>query len=562
MDTATWLILSLIGLTTILSVSSSSSLPNIVLILTDDEDVVLSEDYITKYNIMPRRDEIFKLNGVQFNNAFSSSPTCCVSRSSILSGKYVHNHGVTNNTSDGNCWGLQWQQTQEPFSYASYLHDIGYNTFFGGKYLNRYTDATVIPRGWNDWHALMGSIDYYNYHLSNNGVKTFYDDSQSANYHTTVLKNFALDFLSDHQANNQDAPFLLVFSTVAAHSPFTVEDKYLADVEAVDITAPRTPNWNKVDGLDDHHSLIQTQFGMTTKQIEESDWIFKHRLFTLKSVDDAIDEIYDYIGTQMTETTLDDTYFIYASDHGFHSGQFGMGFAKMQLYETDIRIPFFVANSGDDVRKGVAVDAMANNIDIAPTILDIAGIDYAAVAQMDGKSLLPLVWQQDDEVEDDEEDDAFSMFLVEYHGEGYTHYEYRECDSHVDGFDGSLCDAWNNTYTCLRWIDERSDADFMYCNFKCFTEGRVETECEEKYSSVEAKGEYYDLNEDPWQMTNIWNTLSEQQVQYFNGKLLEFRSCSGDECRRLLRSNDIPNGEVENESRFYDFSRIFAWMTV
>ena len=300
------------------------SLPNIVLILTDDEDVVLSEEYISKYNIMPTRDKIFKTNGIQFNNAFSSTPTCCVSRSSILTGKYVHNHNVLNNTMNGNCWGTNWQIMHEPFTYASYLNDIGYNTFFAGKYLNRYNDATVIPKGWNDWHGLIGTIDYYNYELSNNGIKTFYDDSTSDNYHTTVIKNFAMDFLKNHHENNeeQDIPFLLVLSTVAAHSPFTVEDKYLSELEQElnDVIAPRTPNWNKVDNLQDHHSVVSSQLAMTDKVIKESDWIFKHRLYTLKSVDDAIAEIYGYIQNEMGQDILDDTYFIYASDHGFHLG--------------------------------------------------------------------------------------------------------------------------------------------------------------------------------------------------------------------------------------------------
>lgn len=311
------------------------SLPNIVLFLTDDEDVVLSEEYITNYNLMPTRDEIFKTNGIQFNNAFSSTPTCCVSRSSILTGKYVHNHGVMNNTSDGNCWGPDWKVTHEPFTYARYLHDNGYNTFFAGKYLNRYSDATVIPRGWDDWHGLVGTIDYYNYYLSNNGEKTYYDDSIADNYHTTVIKNFAMDFLADHNTNSdEDVPFLLVLSTVAAHSPFTVEDKYLAELDEYEdeIKAPRTANWNRVDNLDDHHGVISTQLEMTDMEIKESDYIFRHRLFTLKSVDDAIAEIYGYIQNEMSEDTLDNTYFIYTSDHGFHSGYFSQIFSFLFLF--------------------------------------------------------------------------------------------------------------------------------------------------------------------------------------------------------------------------------------
>ena len=86
------------------------------------------------------------------------------------------------------------------------------------------------------------------------------------------------------------------------------------------LLAPRTSNWNKVDNLGDHHTVISSQIEMTDNEIQESDYIFRHRLFTLKSVDDAIAEIYGFIQDEMGEDTLDNTYFIYTSDHGFHSG--------------------------------------------------------------------------------------------------------------------------------------------------------------------------------------------------------------------------------------------------
>eukprot|EP01084_Bolivina_argentea_P270077 459149_1 len=402
-----------------------SSLPNIVLILTDDEDVTLSEEYISKYNIMPTRDKIFKTNGIKFNNAYSSTPTCCVSRSSILTGKYTHNHNVLNNTINGNCWGNDFQTFNEPYTYASYLNDIGYNTFFAGKYLNRYTDATSIPKGWNDWHALVGKIDYYNYHLSNNGFRVYYDNSDPNNYHTTVIKNFALNFLIDHNTkySNTNKPFLLVLSTIAAHSPFTVEDKYMSimETEGNDIIAPRTPNWNKINNLKDHHNVISSQLPMNEKQVKESDYIFKHRLYTLKSVDDAINDIYNYIQNEMNRNVLDNTYFIYSSDHGFHSGQFGMGFAKMQFYETDIKIPFYISNSGENIYKGINVNIMANNIDIAPTILDLAGINYEIDTDMDGKSLMPYILIENKMNLQIEK----QMFLIEYNGEGYNHIDFR-----------------------------------------------------------------------------------------------------------------------------------------
>eukprot|EP01084_Bolivina_argentea_P210391 358116_1 len=103
--------------------------------------------------------------------------------------------------------------------------------------------------------------------------------------------------------------------------------------------------------------------------VSQSDSVYSWRLGTLRSLDDAIGEIHDYIKDTMDE--IQNTYFIYTSDHGFHSGQWGMAWSKMQLYETDIRVPFYMV--GPDFKSNQETDIFATTIDIAPTILDIAG---------------------------------------------------------------------------------------------------------------------------------------------------------------------------------------------
>ena len=77
------------------------------------------------------------LNLVSFYFQFVSSPLCCPSRSSILTGKYVHNYGAINNSLSGNCSSPSWQRHSEIHAFAPYLKKQGYNTFFAGKYLNR-----------------------------------------------------------------------------------------------------------------------------------------------------------------------------------------------------------------------------------------------------------------------------------------------------------------------------------------------------------------------------------------------------------------------------------------
>eukprot|EP00483_Globobulimina_turgida_P010570 UN10591 len=237
-----------------------------------------------------------------------------------------------------------------------------------------------------------------------------------------------------------------------------------------------------------------------------------------------------------------------------------MPFAKMQLYETDIRIPFFISNSGDNIAKGVSVDVMANNIDIAPTILDLAGIDYQTETAMDGKSLLPFLAVSDDESGDLDE---VQMVLVEYNGEGFNHIDFRMCGTHIDGFDTIQCDSWNNTFSCLRWMDNGNEDDAIYCKFTCYTEGRVETECEAQYNDIELKGEYYELSNDPWQMNNLWHSLSVERVKYFDDKILQFQACSGRQCRELFNMNSmvVSKKEVIKEANsFYDVSRLLAFL--
>lgn len=122
--------------------------PNIVLFLMDDQDIM-----INGMTALPKTMEIFKTNGIEFTNAFASTPVCCVSRGSILTGRYVHNAQIFNNSIFGGCGSKAYIKHDEPYSYASYLNKkANYRTFFSGKYLNLYgrTDEmpyTHVPQG-------------------------------------------------------------------------------------------------------------------------------------------------------------------------------------------------------------------------------------------------------------------------------------------------------------------------------------------------------------------------------------------------------------------------------
>jgi N-acetylglucosamine-6-sulfatase len=158
-----------------------TSRPNLILILTDDErwDEMVN---------MPIVQSDLVANGINFTNAFVVNPSCCPSRTTLLTGKYSHGTDVyTNKPPHG---GFQTFEPEEGSTLATWLHDGGYHTGLVGKYLNGYNDTQVthVPPGWDDWQALLlgmdeggGNGEYHNYTLSVGNSQ----DGGTAEFHGT-----------------------------------------------------------------------------------------------------------------------------------------------------------------------------------------------------------------------------------------------------------------------------------------------------------------------------------------------------------------------------------------
>jgi N-acetylglucosamine-6-sulfatase len=413
--------------------SVSADLPNILILLTDDQDVVLGS-----FDHMPHVQSLLQAEGLTFENAFVHTPICCPSRSQILTGLYTH-HGVArNNSMSGNCYGDDWKQNIEnEDTYAIHAKKAGYTTAYCGKYLNRYGESEdkEIPKGWDHWLGLVGNSVYYNYNLVEGGVDKetkvhHHGNEYSKDYLPDILANKTLRWLDELKE-----PWLVVVAWPSPHGPFTPAP--WAKDTMKNKRAPITANYNASEVYQQQkHWLIRQLKPISTKTAVEVDGYYQRRLETLKSVDDHVSKM---VAKLEACDQIDNTVILYTSDNGFQFGQHRLAMDKRHLYENDIRVPFVVRGPG--IPKNSTSTQLVANIDIAPTILDIAGLERSgAKDRMDGASFWNHAREKPDESFDKRHD-----LLITYHGEGNRQCGLSECPPNFDGV-WWMPDSFNSEY--------------------------------------------------------------------------------------------------------------------
>ena len=347
---------------------------NVIFILSDDHRY----DFMgfmgkVKFLKTPNMDRMAR-TGAHIENAFVTTSLCSPSRASILTGLYSHKHGVVDNNTNIQP-GLVF--------FPEYLQQLGYKTAFMGKWHMGHGSDEPRP-GFDRWISFRGQGQYYNGQLNIDGKKV-----KAGKHISDELTDYAIDWLEQEQ----DKPFFLYLSHKAVHAMFEPAKRHVGKYENAPLEYPASmadteenyrgkPDWVK-EQRNSWHGVDYMYHGQM-----DFDKFYRQYCETLLSVDDSIGRLLDCL---KEIGKADSTLVLYMGDNGFCFGEHGL-IDKRHMYEPSMRVPL-LAHCPEVIQPGTKVTQLVQNIDIAPTVLEAAGVKPPE--HMDGRSFLPLLAGKD-----------------------------------------------------------------------------------------------------------------------------------------------------------------------
>jgi arylsulfatase A-like enzyme len=354
--------------------SASPVKPNIVFFL--GEGLRSDEFSFAGNNILstPNMDRIAR-EGLVFRNAFAVNALCVPSRASFLTGLYSHTTGAVSNVE--NAVPTQFQLVSD------LLHQAGYETAFIGK---SHIQGALKNHYWDYYFGFAGQADYYHPVLTE-GIRGQYNQPKeySGEYVDDLLTRKAVEWLRQKHKK----PFCLFLWFYAPHAPFYRPKRMVNLFNGV--TIPKPPTFDEdltgYAGKAQATAHADNQIGSAevgTDDPRSLEELVKDHYAGVESNDENVGEVLKELDRQ---GILDRTAVILGSDHGFFLGEHHF-YDKRLMYEPSIRIPLMVRYP-QRIAAGGHSDKMALNLDMAPTLLDLAGVPV--LPEMQGKSLVPIM---------------------------------------------------------------------------------------------------------------------------------------------------------------------------
>ena len=331
--------------------------PNVLIFLTDDQRIGTLKH-------MPATRRLIGRKGVTYKNAFATTPLCCPSRASIMTGRYAHNHAVRNNSSARH---LDMSTTLQ-----HNLHEAGYLTSIVGKFLNGWNPA-IVPPDIDRSVLLTPSSSRFA-----QGTNAYNDSLFGIDGQLHRVSRYATDFMRSQvvrilgQFNRSDQrPWTMFVHPYAPHIPTIPARRHaLAPVGA----------WRSNPAIRNRDRSDKAPV-VRRSRVEPRKRFALDQKRTLLAVDEMVARVFRTLN-DLNETRRTLVFFV--SDNGMSWGEHGL-FAKRFPYTHSVKVPMLMRWTGH-IPPNSSAQRLAANIDIAPTVYDATGVEPTHV--MDGSSLL------------------------------------------------------------------------------------------------------------------------------------------------------------------------------
>ncbi|KAF4452184.1 putative arylsulfatase precursor [Fusarium austroafricanum] len=474
---------------------AKASKPNIVVIMSDDQDARLGS-----LQARPFVRQVLASEGITLENHFATVAQCCLSRTSWMRGQSSHNTNLTHVGPPGGAYEKVVYSKQDEYYLPRWLKVSGYETTYIGKFMNGINVATYKPgrKGWDHTNILVHpyQYSYNNVVMSQNGKRL--------SSTTVIIK--PMSSKPKQSLTKSDKPFYI---QIAPTSPHTSKNGLSVPCARHmwafnNATAPRTPNFNPEDKW-------------TTMKPA---WLKERKFMTLEQIAFLLKK----------KGELDNTYFIYTTDNGFHSGQHRQLGGKGLPYLKETNIPMIIRGPG--IPKGSSSKIPSTHVDMAPTFLEMAslGKDEKGYPPFFDERSLISEWKDSDTSYSSEKE----VLNVEFWGtisNGATPvYEIR---SGVYAYKTPRIISETSSWLFSRWCTNNET-------------------------------ELYDTAADAYELNNLAiNPTAENKrtIQRLNGLLLVTKSCSQESCRnhwKILQKNSGGKFTTLKEAMDAKYDKFFA----